>query len=36
LSRIAEAVRVAVTMAQDAVVELARRATAEAGFGDDE
>jgi len=35
MSRVAEAVRVAVTMAQEAVVELARQATAEAGFGDD-
>ncbi|MBX6748463.1 MAG: YbaB/EbfC family nucleoid-associated protein [Micromonosporaceae bacterium] len=36
MSRIAEAVRVAVTMAQEAVVELTRRAVAEAGFGDDD
>jgi hypothetical protein len=34
MARIAEAVRVAVTMAQEAVVALTRDAVAEAGFGD--
>ena len=35
MSRVAEAVRVAVTMAQEAVADLTRQAVAEAGFGTD-
>jgi len=36
MARVAEAVRVAVSMAQEAVLELTRQAAAEAGVGDDD